>query len=263
MPEGRYCRLIPANRPLALRVITNVCLYGTGCRSEPEGISAILSYFGLKFNCMSWKRKLFVTLHWRRLLQYFFQGLVVLAPIGITAYAVLWLFRTVDNILPNILHELFPTTWSTDATGSLRRIPGLGFLVVLFIVLFVGWLSSFFFISRLVHVFDKVLQNTPGIKFIYSSVKDFLEGFAGNKKKFDKPVLVNVDAPDVWRIGFITHEDATHFELIDHAVVYVPHSYAISGITYLVPKERIRPLKNTSPADAMKFVVSGGITEVD
>ena len=209
------------------------------------------------------KRKVFVALHWRKLIQYFFQGLVVLAPIGITIYAVLWLFRTVDSILPNILHDLFPRLMATEEGGDFRRVPGLGFIVALFIVLFVGWLSSFFFVSRLVHVFDKVLENTPGVKYIYTSVKDFLEAFSGNKKKFDKPVLVNVDATDVWRIGFITQEHAAHFELADHLVVYVPYSYAISGITYLVPRERVKPLKDTSPADAMKFTISGGITDVD
>ena len=108
---------------------------------------------------------------------------------------------------------------------------------------------------------DSVLERTPGIKFIYSGVKDFFEAFAGNKKKFDKPVLVNVDSENVWRVGFITRKDADDFEIKDHIVVYVPHSYAISGITYLVPKEKIRILNKISAADAMKFVISGGVSD--
>jgi uncharacterized membrane protein len=72
-----------------------------------------------------------------------------------------------------------------------------------------------------------------------------------------------VDGADVWRIGFITHEDATSFDLVNHAVVYVPHAYAVSGITYIVPKERIKLLTHTSSADAMKFTISGGVTEVE
>jgi uncharacterized membrane protein len=211
----------------------------------------------------TWKRRLILTFRWRNLLQYFFQGVVVLAPIGITAYAVLWLFTAVDNILPNLIHAIFPHALETKEAGELQRVPGLGFVIAILIVLFVGWISSSFFVSRLVHVFDKVLENTPGVKFIYTSVKDFLEAFAGNKKKFDKPVLVNVDGEDVWRIGFITHEDVTHFELPGHSAVYVPHSYAISGITYLVPKHKIRLIKNTTPAETMKFVVSGGVTDVE
>ena len=117
--------------------------------------------------------------------------------------------------------------------------------------------------SKLVDLLDGLLERTPGVKFIYTSVKDFLEAFTGNKRKFNKPVLVNVDGSDVWRIGFITHEDARDFELVNHAAVYIPLSYAITGVTYFVPKEKIKPLHNISSAEAMKFAVSGGVSEVE
>ncbi len=203
-----------------------------------------------------------VRVYLKKLLQYFFQGLIVLAPIGITIWVVLGLFNFVDDILPNIVHALAPRVLPKDADGTITKVPGLGFVVVVVFVLFVGWISSLFVVGRLVDLLDTVLEKTPGIKFIYSSVKDFLEAFAGNKKKFDKPVLVNIDAPDVWRIGFITQQNAHEFGMNEHVTVYVPHSYAISGITYIVPKERIRPLNNVSAADAMKYTVSGGVTDV-
>ena len=198
----------------------------------------------------------------RKLLQYFFQGLIVLAPIGITIWVVLGLFNFVDDILPNIVHTLAPGILTKDSTGNLNKIPGLGFIVVIILVLFVGWISSLFVVGRLVAVLDTVLEKTPGIKFIYSSVKDFLEAFAGNKKKFDKPVLVNIDAPDVWRIGFITQQNTKGFGMPDYLTVYVPHSYAISGITYIVTRDRIKMLNNVSAADAMKYTISGGVTDV-
>jgi uncharacterized membrane protein len=198
----------------------------------------------------------------RRLLQYFFQGLIVLAPIGITIWVVISLFNLVDGILPNIIHFIAPSLIKKDLEGNLIKMPGLGFVVVVSLVLIVGWLSSLFAVGRLVALLDTVLEKTPGIKFIYSSVKDFLEAFAGNKKKFDKPVLVNVDSPDVWRIGFITQLSSSDFDLIAHVTVYVPHSYAISGITYMVPKEKVRLLKNVSASDAMKYTVSGGVTHI-
>lgn len=208
------------------------------------------------------ERQLSFRAYLKRLLQYFFQGLIVLAPIGITIWVVLGLFNFVDDILPNIVHSLAPGLLPRNAEGYPEKIPGLGFAVVILLVLFVGWVSSLFVVSRLVSILDTVLEKTPGIKFIYSSVKDFLEAFAGNKKKFDKPVLVNVDATDVWRIGFITQQNAREFGLTEHVTVYVPHSYAISGITYIVPMSRIRLLTNLSAADAMKYTVSGGVTDV-
>jgi len=198
----------------------------------------------------------------RRLLQYFFQGLIVLAPIGITIWVVISLFNLVDDILPNIVHAVAPSLIKKDLEGNLIKLPGLGFVVVISLVLIVGWLSSLFAVGRLVALLDTVLEKTPGIKFIYSSVKDFLEAFAGNKKKFDKPVLVNVDSADIWRIGFITQLSSADFDLIDHVTVYVPHSYAISGVTYIVPKEKVKLLKNISASDAMKYTVSGGVTHI-
>lgn len=197
-----------------------------------------------------------------RLIYYFFQGLIILAPIVITAWAVISLFNFVDGILPNLLRTLFPEMVKLDVQGNPEKIPGLGFLTVVVIVLFVGYISSLFFVSRLVNLFDTILEKTPGIKLIYTTVKDFLEAFAGNKRKFDKPVLVAVDDKDVWRLGFITQTDLSQFGLTDYYCVYVPHSYAFSGITYMVQKDRIKVLNDMKSADAMKFIVSGGVTDL-
>jgi uncharacterized membrane protein len=195
--------------------------------------------------------------------QLFFQGVVVLAPIGVTIWVVVSLFNWVDNFLPNLLNFTFPLQFA-EVNGQIPKVTGLGFVVAITLVLLVGWLSSLFFVERLMSIFDKILEKTPGVKIIYSSVKDFLEAFAGNKKKFDQPVLVNVDSTDVWRIGFITQKNTEHFGLKDFVTVYVPHSYAISGITYIVSIDRIKKMpKGVNASEAMKYVVSGGVTTVD
>ena len=195
--------------------------------------------------------------------QRFFQGVVLLAAFGVTFCVVVSLFNWVDNFLPNLLNFIFPQQFA-EVNGQIPKVTGLGFLVAIALVLVVGWLSSLFFVERLMSTFDKILEKTPGVKLIYSSVKDFLEAFAGNKKKFDEPVLVNVDSTDVWRIGFITQKNTVHFGMDQFVTVYVPHSYAISGITFIVPTTRIKKLpKGVSAAEAMKYVVSGGVTTVD
>jgi uncharacterized membrane protein len=197
-----------------------------------------------------------------RLLYFFFQGMVILAPIVITIWAVLSLFNLIDDILPNLLHVLFPDFVKLTPQGYPEKIPGLGFLVLVIILFLVGYISSSFIISKLVELFDNILEKTPGVKIIYSTVKDFLEAFAGNKKKFDKPVLVSIESPDVWRIGFITQSDVSEFGLHEHVAVYIPHSYAFAGVTFLVKHDRIRKVEKVSSANAMKFVVSGGVTDV-
>ena len=188
--------------------------------------------------------------------QYFLQGLIILAPIVITIWAVTSLFNFIDRILPDLLEKFFPNLKGMYFTG-------LGFLVVIAIVFLVGYISSSFVVSRLVLLFDNILEKTPGIKFLYSTVKDFFEAFAGNKRKFDKAVLVNVEASEVWRVGFITKQDLTEFGLHEFVAVYIPQSYAFAGHLYFVKKERVRVLTDISSAEAMKFAISGGVTDLD
>lgn len=199
----------------------------------------------------------------RQLLHYFFQGLIILAPIVITAWAVISLFNFVDGILPNILYMLFPSVVGTYPDGSPKSYPGFGFILVILIVIGVGYVSSSFIFGRLVYLFDQLLEKTPGVKVIYTTVKDFFEAFAGNKKKFTHPVLVSIEHPEIWQLGFITAEDVKDFGLIDHVAVYIPHSYAFSGRLYLVPRLRVKAVTDVSPTDAMKFAISGGVTETE
>jgi uncharacterized membrane protein len=191
-----------------------------------------------------------------KLFQYFLQGLLVIAPIAITAYAVYWIVSTVDSLIPIFTEK--------DEEGRVFiRNYGLGFLVVIVAICLIGYLSSFFIKNRIFNLFDSMLMKTPGIRFIYSSVKDFFEAFAGEKKKFNKPVLANIDDNDVWRVGFITHEDASDFGLQDYVAVYIPMSYSIAGNVYLLPSLRVRPVTNIGASEAMKFAISGGVTKVD
>jgi len=200
---------------------------------------------------------------WKKVIQYFFQGVIILAPIMITIWAVVSLFSFVDGLLPTLLEKIAPGFLERKGNNLVPKIPGLGFILVLFLVVVVGYFSSFFVIGRLVRLFDHLLERTPGIKFIYSSVKDFFEAFAGDKKKFNRPVLVCLHQNDVWEIGFITNDEGDKFQLPQHKAVYIPFSYSIAGKVFWVPATSIRTLDQVNAGDAMKFVISGGVTEVE
>jgi uncharacterized membrane protein len=199
---------------------------------------------------------------YKRLLQFFLQGLLILAPIAITFWAITTFFIFVDGILPNLLHGILPRLM-TDAAGNVKRITGLGFVVVILLVLSVGYVSSNYVFSKVVDAFDKLLEKTPGIKFIYSTLKDFFEAFAGEKKKFTQNVLANVDDNDVWRVGFVTQENMEEFGFTDYVAVYIPMAYSVAGNVYVIPRERVKPITNISAAQTMKFAVSGGVTDVE
>jgi uncharacterized membrane protein len=190
-----------------------------------------------------------------RLLRYFFQGLLILAPIGITALTLYWAFVTIDNLIPK---ELIPA----DASYSFLKYKGVGFVAVLLLVIVVGYLSSSFIIGRIFDLFDHLLERTPFIKYIYTSIKDVFDAFVGEKKKFDHPVLVQIYGVDVYEMGFITQTDVSSLGLEGYMAVYVPHAYAITGKVFMVPKEKVKPLTDVSAGEAMKFAVSGGVTNI-
>lgn len=184
------------------------------------------------------------SLPYQRVIQYFLQGLLVLGPVSITIYFIYAVFSNVDSILRPAIN-----------------IPGLGFIIIIAFIIFVGYVSSFFVMGRLLSLIDKILEKTPGIKLLYSFVKDFFEAFAGNKKKFTHNVLACVDDTDIWRVGFITQEDMSHFGMENYVAVYLPMAYSVAGNVYIVPKDRIREIASISAAQSMKFAVSGGVTQ--
>ena len=198
---------------------------------------------------------------WKSIIKYLLQGLLVIAPIAVTIYTIYWIVSTVDNWLPIFRQPV--KDFEGHTIGYEVKNYGLGFVIVIVSVILIGYFSSLFIQSRLFSLFDKWLEKTPGVKYIYSSVRDFFEAFAGEKKKFDKPVLANVDDTDVWRVGFITQRDMTNWGLRDHLAVYIPMAYSIAGNVYILPSNRIKPITSITSSDAMKFAISGGVTHVD
>jgi uncharacterized membrane protein len=179
--------------------------------------------------------------------QYFLRGILVIAPIFLTIALLLWLFRKVDGLL------------SPQVTT-----PGLGVACVLFAVVLVGWVSSFFIVRRVFGVFGQGMEKMPGVSFIYSSLRDFFEAFVGSKKRFTHSVLVNVFAEEVWTIGFLTDEEVESFGLgAKYVSVYVPQAFNVAGQLYLVKRDRIKPIDHLSPPEVMRYAVSGGAVEVN
>jgi uncharacterized membrane protein len=198
---------------------------------------------------------------WKKVVQYFLQGLLIIAPIAITGYAIYWVVTTVDSWLP-IFREAV-----RDETGRVISYEvknyGLGFVLILAAVIIIGYLSSFFIQSRLFNLFDHWLEKTPGVKFIYTSTRDFFEAFAGDKKRFNKAVLANVFSDDVWIIGFLTDEEMQKFEMgADKVAVYVPQAYNFAGQLYILPKEKVKKINSITSGEAMKYAVTGGVVDL-
>ncbi|MDY3514438.1 DUF502 domain-containing protein [Riemerella anatipestifer] len=178
-------------------------------------------------------------------LRSFLQGLVIIGPVAATVWIIWYIVSSIDNIIPSIA----------------EKFPGLIFILVISSTALIGWLGNKFLLGRiLVDSIDYLLEHTPGIKFIYTSLKDVMSSFVGDKKKFNIPVLIKTnDSPEVWRVGFLTQKEVSIMGLQEHVSVYLPHSYAVSGWVVLVESKNVKLLENINAADAMKFAVSGGV----
>lgn len=198
----------------------------------------------------------------KKIINYLLQGLLIIAPVAVTIYSIYWIISTVDNWLPIFREPV------KDPAGNILRYRvknyGAGFGIILVSIIIIGYLSSVFIRSRLFNLFDSWLEKTPGVKYIYSSVRDFFGAFAGEKKKFDKPILANCFADEVWVMGFMTDEELEKFDLGAQMVsIYIPQAYHWAGQLYLLPRDRVRKLDKISSGDAMKYAVSGGVVAAD
>ena len=181
------------------------------------------------------------------LLRSFLQGLLLLSTIAITAFVLYSVFDSIDKMVPWIPQR------------------GVGFVLIIAVVTVIGYFGTRFFIGRwLFDAFEYVMKHTPGVKFLYVSIKDVIKSFVGDKRLFDTPVWVCVNAnPEIWRIGFMTQRDMSHFGHENKVAVYMPHSYAISGWVIVTDSKNVKPAQEMTAAEAMKFAVSGGITTVN
>ncbi|MFI5157180.1 MAG: DUF502 domain-containing protein, partial [Chitinophagales bacterium] len=168
---------------------------------------------------------------WKKIIQYFLQGLLILAPIAITAYSIYWIVSTVDNWLPIFREPV--KDFQGHVIGYQVKNYGLGFAIVLVTIILIGWMSSLFIQSRIFNLFDSWLEKTPGVKFIYSSVRDFFGAFTGDKKKFNIPILARVFSEEVWIVGFLTDEELASRVLAQDILYKRPRKYAKPKIAFL------------------------------
>src|SRR5690606_1447850 len=109
---------------------------------------------------------------------------------------------------------------------------------------------------------SRTIDKIPLFNTLYSSIKDFTEAFVGDAKKFNEPVLVLVNETGLKKIGFLTQRDLNKIGLPDEVIVYFPYSYSVAGQVVVVKASHVQRL-DMSATDAMKLVVSGGVSGID
>ena len=176
------------------------------------------------------------------LLRSFFKGLLLVVPITVTLWVFWLVFSTIDGLLG-------------------FDVPGLGLVVTLAMVVAVGGLGSIFLVDRFVEWLEDALSRVPVAKLVYFSLKDFVGAFVGEKKGFNKPVLVSLGADgEIKVLGFATAEGLDIPGVEDHVAVYLQQSYNFAGNLVLVPRSRVTPLPPEESSRWLTFIVSGGVS---
>jgi uncharacterized membrane protein len=185
----------------------------------------------------------------KKIINYFLQGLLYLAPLGITTYIIYVAFTFIDSLLNDTLYQILEVD-----------IPGLGLLLIVILLVLTGILGQTIIAKPFKIIFKRVMSRAPFLKVIYSALNDLFSAFVGKERKFNKPVIVLVHpVSNLEKIGFLTENDLSKLNEKDKVAVYFPHSYNFSGELFIVPKDQVRILNN-NPSDIMKFIVSGGVS---
>jgi uncharacterized membrane protein len=177
----------------------------------------------------------------KRLVGYFVRGCLVLVPAGLTFYILFAILRTIDQLLP-------------------IGIPGVGLLLTLILVTLVGVLTSNVVGRSVFEASERALRRLPLVKLIYSSIKDLINAFMGDKKSFNRPVAVTLNpGSGLKALGFITRDGLHALDMPLHVAVYFPQSYNFAGYLAVVAREQVEAL-DVNSAELMTFIISGGVS---
>ena len=187
-----------------------------------------------------------------RLFTYFFQGLLLTAPLGITVFIVYRIFMFTDGLLSTYLVEHFDI-----------KTPGLGILIIFVLLVLLGIVGETILAAPIKRAVNQIFTKTPFLKLIYTAINDLISAFIGKERKFHRPVMILINKENqLWKIGFITHDLPISVDDCELITVYCPFSYGFSGEIYLVPVSNIKEL-TVPPTEAMKFIISGGVSNTD
>jgi uncharacterized membrane protein len=180
----------------------------------------------------------------RTIVKYFLRGLLICVPILVTVFILLWAFTGLDRVFRVLLGIPFP---------------GLGILATISAIFIIGLIASNFLGKKLFGIVENIFTKLPLVKLLYGSIKDIVEAFAGEEKKFDKPVIASLGTGGAKVLGFVTSQTLENLGLTDYVAVYLPQSYNFAGNVLLFKKDSVQPLDIDS-SQAMSFIVSGGVS---
>ncbi|HEY6102954.1 MAG TPA: DUF502 domain-containing protein [bacterium] len=183
-----------------------------------------------------------------RLRTWFIAGLIVFLPVAITFSIIAWLFRVVDSFLGRLLPPLVG-----------RTIPGVGLVLSILVIFFIGALATNVLGRRVVGFFESVMLRIPLARSIYAATKSISDSlFLQRRAAFRRPVLIQWPRAGLYRLGFVTGDTVGLPEGAGVNVFVVATPNPTTGFLVLVPEAEALPLDMTVE-EALRLVISGGI----
>ncbi len=186
----------------------------------------------------------------KKLSIYFVKGLLMLLPLLGTFYILAFIYSQVAGIGNAILYPIVK-----------QELPwGVDFIFVIAVVCLIGMIANWWISKKILKLIEGFIYQMPGVKNIYNTIKDALKSLAGDEKKFDTVVLVNLNET-VSRLGFLTVKECSFRDKLGRELVgvYFPQTMQVSGDMYWVPKEFVTVV-DTPVDQALRLIISGGAT---
>lgn len=191
----------------------------------------------------------------RRIMGYFLNGVLIIVPIVIIVYII---YKVLELLSTPVLSLMY-SQHDLEVTG--QKISLTGIVLLLLFLVFIGYLGTVLINEPIKRRINQYVEKIP----LYKSITDIINALVGSKKRFNRPVLVRLnEQQDIEVIGFITDEDLNELgdDLGGKIGVYIPMSFSFSGHLVVVPKTNVKVVDRNS-VDVMKYIVSGGIVDID
>ncbi len=187
-----------------------------------------------------------------RLRNLFLQGIALLAPLVVTIALLIWVIRSVEVFVGDLLRQLLPADW---------YVPGMGLGAAVLCTLGAGLIANLFLVRWLVRLFEHVVDRIPLVKSLFQGLKDVARFLTqSGDQELGRAVAVEIQGLQL--VGFVMQErahlpgqqrgDAEH-----RVAVYLPMSYQVGGYTLYLSRDCVRPL-GISADQAMRAVLTGG-----
>jgi len=197
--------------------------------------------------------------------KYIVAGLLVWLPLAVTIWVLSWVLGVLDGVFRALLSlaaAVLPTS-ATAVIEAIAQVPGLGVIVLVALMLLTGVFVANFVGQWWIRMWDRIFQNIPIVKSIYSSVKQVADTlFSSSGQAFREAVLVQYPRDGLWTIAFVTGKPGGEVgEALqgDYVSLYVPTTpNPTSGFFLIAARADIRPLA-MSVDEALKYIISMGV----